>query len=729
MTDFIMNQINQIFREYEAKDNITKEDIEQLNRYLDKFEEQAKEFNIELTKNEKIEISDRIQAIKSKIFILKKEETITPNNIKLFSKIKNFAKTKLQPKKLTVAEFEQQEEKSEKKLTAGIVATGIAIVAVAVAIGSISYKKNADTKKAEVEITYDYDIDNANVVPDKVEEIIEAKQEVKETVLPDNLYFDANDNKSLVTNMSDFIVDAMSKGIAIKDVMTEDEITTAEKDGVSLLTIEQLMDYYFVINIENIDPTDYARLNYRTKTTDTIINNYLACANIFMDDLLTAKEETTIDYTKIIADKESANGLQTMADMIAGLNSKTVNKSEITKYIEENYIKKYDDIYSVSANEQTYRFMFSFDELTNGQGIPNDINIILNEDKTYSCSQTRSEGERNKSERSQDYTDIKNIIDDKLAISIDNYDQNLTNISENELKTGFELEKEIKEKVVSLNPKFIENPKFTLEEVHTSSKVTEKAKTDGKASTVKDDNGKTIAKEELDKYGINQSSPTAKTEYENAVQNELEQNAINSNTHTITDASGNVVVSGSEVDTSSYNQGYSDGYYAGNNLQSNSPKSSGTSYLAGYSSGYALGKSDRNTLDASINNSSSTHFEDVTDKVVDTTTTDETYNGYTSDDHANDNTTNSSSNIESTTVFEPIEQSQETFEDYTTDTQSESSEEITAEPTNDFSSSARSALKENYLSLKSTINDINSMLNSVGITTEEIENTNGKSMC
>ena len=102
-------------------------------------------------------------------------------------------------------------------------------------------------------------------------------------VLAENLAFDPNDNNEIVTRMSDFIADALTKGIPVKDVMTEEELKIADENEQSLVTIEQLMDFYMVMNIEDIDPIDYARLGYNTKTAETITDNYMYCARVFMD--------------------------------------------------------------------------------------------------------------------------------------------------------------------------------------------------------------------------------------------------------------------------------------------------------------------------------------------------------------------------------------------------------------------------------------------------------------
>lgn len=489
-------------------------------------------------------------------------------------------------------------------------------------------------------------------VPDTPD--IELEQIPTQTLLSDSLSFDPNSNKTLVENISKFIADSMKKGIAVKDCMSEEEINIARENNVSFVTIEQLMDYYFVVNIEDIDPIDYARLGYNEKTKDSIINNYFACANVFMDDLLTVSLDTVLDFETIIADKESALAVQNFAQLVAKYNDsddKKAVESEISKYIKDNYIETYDNLYSIPANEQTYRFMFSYDELTNGIGIPSDINIILNEDRTYTCSSAKKDGEKNKTQRAQDETDIFSMIDDKLSISRDYYNQDTKDIDSYELKTGVELEKDIKDAVLVLDPEFIQNPKYIAKTVSTTTLKT------SKSSGIKDNNGKEIDIEEFQKYGISIDSPTAKEDYEKAVREEFEKQAAIDSSHVLKNNDGTVVATGSEVDVDAYNKAFQSGYYDGNNNKSYS-EPSGQSQKAGYQAGYQKGKEDRKEVDKKVDDKTYTSYQKEENGEVITNIT-ETIEDYTSeppkieeeiiyDDSRKDN-------IETTTIFVPVE--------------------------------------------------------------------------
>lgn len=265
-----------------------------------------------------------------------------------------------------------------------------------------------------------------------------------EKVLSENLSFDPNSNDELVSRMVDFIAQAWAAGVDVP--------------------VDKMMDYYLVMNLEDIDPIDYARLGYNTKTTESILSNYQYCANLFMDDLLTIEDGKTIDYSLIVADKDSAESLNTLEQKIVQMNEKTITSKDVHDYIYDTYIdldSQRENLYNAGPNWQAYSFMFSYDELTNGKGLSDDENIILNEDRNAVCAANTVDGVKNKSDKAQEQTSIVNQLDQKLSIAIANSNQDLTNVSESERKSGIELENEITALLKERNATLVENPKFT----------------------------------------------------------------------------------------------------------------------------------------------------------------------------------------------------------------------------------------------------------------------------
>ena len=471
-------------------------------------------------------------------------------------------------------------------------------------------------------------VESAPIVTETVSEntvsenIVETAPVVQEKVLNENLEFDPNSNNELVNRMAEFISSALSKGVPVKDIMTDEEIALANEKEESLVTIEQLMDFYMVMNIEEIDPMDYARLCYTTKTSETITDNYTYCARVFMTDTLTAKEDTKIDYTTIIADKDSRESIQTFVDYLARYNSSSDKKSvgnEIKEYIISNYINRDANIYTMSVNEFTYRLMFDADMISNNTILPSDVNVILNEDGKISCDTEKEDGVKDKTERAEEFTSIYNAVEEKLEISREYASQDLSLVSEDELKTGVALEQEIKELAISMNMRYNANEKFRFGAQTSSVAAKKGGSTSNSYTTFK--NGVNVANSELAKYGVSALDPNAQAKYETAKQAEFNTAAKNSSTHTLKDTDGNVVVSGAAVDTTQYNNGFAAGYSDGNKKNSSNPNSSNTSYVAGYTEGYAKGLSDRQAFDASYQNKQETTFENIPDVTVNTNET------------------------------------------------------------------------------------------------------------
>jgi len=483
------------------------------------------------------------------------------------------------------------------------------------ALGGCSSDKEDENVQVE---EFELKENNAVVQNNQTEQV---KEEVKEKVLSSALSFDPNDNKELVERMTNFVVDSLNSGIAIKDFMTEEEIEAAKKaDATTVITLEQLMDYYFVLNIEDIDPIDYAKLGYKAKTTDTIIENYQNVANEYSMDLLTIDYDNVIDYSEIVAHRDSAKSINDFNNLIARLNDSENEKeviSEIRDYVNMNYITNESNIPSMAINEQVYRSMFSFDILTNGKGITKDMGIILMEDGTYNCLSKATKEIKNESERAQEATNIRNIEKEKLEESRKHYEE-VTNVSDYELKTGAELENEIRENVLEQKAVYVANP--SLYEEKTEEKVTKPTTTNTQSSTtvtvqlnpspVIADNNLPIDNSEFEKYNINPNTATAKQDYEKAVQTATEQQFAASSEHVIKSNEGEAVVAGNDVSVEDYNLGFSTGYYDGNNKLPINNTTGSASYISGYNLGYVQGAKDREVIDKQYENlKPETHYE------------------------------------------------------------------------------------------------------------------------
>lgn len=677
--DIMLRKLDTKIKTLETNPNITQEDIDSTVKLYNNIMKLGK-----YTEEDVAELEDRLRAFAPDLSLsvlsdskdIQKLSDISPRNYKF----------------------------NKGKLAAAIAGSAFTIVVGSIAGCTI---RDNSSKPTEVEIV-------APTIP--------VTTTVTPKVLAENLSFDPNDNIELVNRMSDFIADALSKGIPVKDVMTEEEIKIAEDNEESLVTIQQLMDFYIVMNIEDIDPEDYARLKYNTKTAETITDNYMYCARLFMTDALTATNDTKIDYSKIVADKDSSESIQRFMDYLAEYNSSSDKKtvgSTISDYIVSNYINRDANLYSMSANEFTYRMMFVADMISNNSIIPKDVNIILNEDGKISCDIQKEDGVKDKTEKAEEFTSIYNTVDEKLEISREFANQDLTLVSDEENKTGVELEKEIKEKVLIMNISYKLNPKFTMTESSKNISAKKTTTTNNSYKTFTDTTtGKqvNVSNEELAKYGAKNQA-----EYEAAKKREFEENAKKDSNHVIKDTDGDIVVSGEQADSEQYNAGYKAGYEDGNyyegSFKTHNPNSTNTSYVLGYSEGFKKGRDDINAFLKSLKDQQpSNSYEDTKDEVVDSNTTviEKDYTGDVTPTPApSDNTNNNASNngdsssnetieehpyIEDNTFteFEPA-QEQSSFES-TTETSSESSETI-EEITYTASISNLKALREELLNM------------------------------
>lgn len=426
----------------------------------------------------------------------------------------------------------------------------------------------------------------------------------QENVLPSTLWFDANDNDALINKSAQFIANSRACGI----------------DFASEEVISKYMDLYLVANLEQIDPMDYARLNYYYKTSQSIMDNYQQCINEISYDLLTVRPDTMLSYN-FIADNDSRGILNQIQALVAQYHvvENDDEKKELAQQLEDLFMEKFvktdGRIYTRATYEIAARFSLIVDEIL-PKGLSEDITSILSED-LYDCDKTVPAGEKEKSERAQAETSIREMLDDKLTIVREYRNQDLSNVSESELLTGVQIEAEILSLVKEMNIEFIENP--SLEE--------EKEETSTKENTVTLENGKVIAEEDIKDLGLDPENVSS-TDYEEAVENKFEQDAQKDPNHVIKDNDGNVVVSGDDANSEEYNRGFTEGYAAGHHYAPCNPSGS-SSYVAGYKEGHKLGLSDRKKLDSQTSNSTSnSNFESTGEQAVESTEN-TTEQGYT----------------------------------------------------------------------------------------------------
>ncbi len=482
-----------------------------------------------------------------------------------------------------------------------LVAGGLSLVAFTIA-GFAT--KATSLKIIELKENMAFNQDDSNIhhmdqeVIKDIEDNANKEVPVQENILPSYLSFDVNDNKAMIAQSISFILENRPCGV---DFSSED-------------SIRKFMDFYLVVNLEEIDPMDYARLEYFNKTSQSIIDNYQFCMNQFAEDTLTVTPDTMIPYDLIIADKDSAEVLMHIQSLVAQYNvaestsEKRDLEREIITFLEYNFKLEDGRLYTRATYEMVGRMALAIDEkLPNG--LPYDLTNVLCED-LYNCNAIAPTGEKNKSERAQAETSLREMLDDKLAYAREYRDQDLFNVSDLEILTGNQVEWEIYNGVQDciLDYPFVENPTFSSYVGRgTSQQIVPSVPMQTEAGEEVE-----VSVEEIESVGVD---PTGKTpeqiqeEYKVAVVQQFEQNAP----HTIGDLNGNVVDSFAE-----YTAGFQLGYTHGNHGWEKNPASTSTDYLSGYESGYSVGDADRIAFENSNSSQSTTYFEPVENQTVDT---------------------------------------------------------------------------------------------------------------
>lgn len=611
--------------------NMFKSDIETkklsystIKRQASELKDQVKESKV--SEQEKHTFYHKIDVIVNDACMLDKEETVEQEKIEQAEPIKVVSEREkkrlanlldqLNKEKVKRVSHVSHNKFSDKRFKLVAKSLGFATFTI---VAFTSKPISTQTVKLPEYLDFNQDDSNINHMDSSVSSILEmpdnTKEEapVQETMLPSYLSFDVNDNEAMMEQSIAFILENRPCGV---DFSSED-------------AIRKFMDFYLVANLEEIDPMDYARMGYFNKTSQSIIDNYQFCMNQLREDMHTVTPDTMIPYDLIIADKDSAEVLMHIQSLVAQYNvaentsEKRDLEKEIITFLEDNFISEDGRFYTRATYEIVGRMVKSIDEIFHGL-LPYDLTDILSDD-LYGCNDTIPTGDKNKSERAQAETSLREMLDDKLAYAMQYRDQDLFNVSELELLTGNQIEWEIYSGVQDsiLDYPFVENPAFSSyvgrgTSQQTVPSVTMETETGEKVE---------VSVEDIESVGVdpNGKAPEQIQEaYEAAVIQQFGEQSFRDETHTITDPNGNVVASGINANGADYATGYQDGYTAGNNYWGKNPASNFPSYLAGYELGYSEGEADRIALDNRIafdnsnSSQSTTHFEPTENQTVDT---------------------------------------------------------------------------------------------------------------
>ncbi len=348
-----------------------------------------------------------------------------------------------------------------------------------------------------------------------VEEIqSEANEElnVPEVLLAPDLSFDANDNTILINNSIEFIASSRECGV----------------DFMSTVGIHNYMDFYLLANMEQVDPLDYARLGYFSKTTDSIIQNFYWCINEFMEDAMTVTSDKQLKYDLIFSHQPSAELVMQFQALIAKYNDaekserKEVAK-EIEVFIEEKLMNEHTAQYNAAAVVLCGCLAKSADVIL-PKGLSDDIMNFVGQD-LYTCTTEAPYGTKQKSERAEFETVLYGMLSEKLTLSymLEYRNQDFSLVSEVERLSGIQLETEIYKGAQDKKTEYQENEKFSYEGTGSTKKTSTEVSIDDVTTLP---NNQIVSNQELEQLGLSTESITTE-EYEAAKREEFEDAANN----------------------------------------------------------------------------------------------------------------------------------------------------------------------------------------------------------
>lgn len=382
-----------------------------------------------------------------------------------------------------------------------------------------------------------------------------------------DMVFDANSNQEMIDRISSVYVDALTKGI-------------------KNISIEQWTDFYIILNINDIDPTDYARLQFSTKTKESMMRNFDFVNNTLLDDTITSTPKTVIDIASLVANKESAAAITALQEKIAEFNtssSKSTVAGELNKFVESEFATEIYNQVDAPSNLVRFKLLLAMERMTvnNSYRVPSaDMSKIIF-GKGEDCNLT------SKSTVNTKYNGEKTTVKEMLGAKLEKARTAKTDdpkISAIELLAGFEIEMKIKEKIAAQDAKYIANP--SVEEAilankpQTSTPSSQKVQPNDKIVTDKKTGETFIAVD---------PSVAQKEQQEKQIKDQLEKENQNENLR----AAG--VVDGGQA---GYDDGFIDGYgvanyndnfgtIAGDKIYRDAYKES---YIKQYKSGYTDGK-------------------------------------------------------------------------------------------------------------------------------------------
>lgn len=285
--------------------------------------------------------------------------------------------TALELDEKTVEAYNKQIAELGKKnhiLYANKYAIGALALASTVLIGAAAFVGCNGSKKQKNNET------KAAIEQETEKEVKPIEKEVEEEVnyvLPEHLSFDANDMAIATTNISEFINDALGKGLGT--IKKDGKLVSSFKESTLSKKAQAYLNWYLVANINNIDYKVLAELNQQGNlTADKLYQDFIDVTAEIKNETFSSKEGLMLD--KIFADKNDVEYINELTDLIYKINStknaknnkKLVKKArKIKEAMLVDFAKQGIEVNAAAADYALTQLEIA-DALLNGKVITND---------------------------------------------------------------------------------------------------------------------------------------------------------------------------------------------------------------------------------------------------------------------------------------------------------------------------------------------------------------------
>lgn len=521
---FIQKAIDKTLKSYESPMmgflRVEREEIENLRKKLYAI--------IAGNESEYLEqVNDRLQKIEEKIILKEQKEQEKLDK----AAEKNFGITKVRVLGSIPSEKTKLQKDSKSYKNGKIIgfAVALATVGTIVAVSSCG-AKNEQEESITSPIVLTTEPTQEKIQSEPIEETVPDKQKEAERII-NQFAISTSENTTISLNT------LLANGVRLVefDTLTEEQ----QKELIASMGLQ----YYLVANIDDITTLEYANFMKEQPNAvldnDDLIYNFRNLNVLLKQQMLVSMPDNKIDFTTIYQNELDAKLLNDGADLIARLNSaenknerKEVSK-EIYDYIQNTLLNSTSELkYSNSAMSTFINVEFgAWEELTKNSHYsygyyPDDeleaklMTVVSN------CGM--SEGEKAELDlQDSTKTSLESINVIRVLNTLESRKENILILKETEELyfvdgTSYgDLKQTIIPKIDLT--KYHEMPTYTEkkeEEIINTPKVTHP-----NDSGVSNGQGGTIANNELEKHDVNPSSPTAKQEYEQSVQNDFEQKA------------------------------------------------------------------------------------------------------------------------------------------------------------------------------------------------------------